>query len=333
MNRAIPKLIPENELRSFVTRVGIQQQDAMDPFTNRASHVAQIGVYLTPENLRERKTDAIINSIRDKLQAIANTQHIENLVFSTQRTGPPVGKPVAIRVMGDDLQKLRIAAEQVTALLSTIKGVSDITSSYIEGKQELRIKPDLTKTAQSLLSTQDIATHARASMEGQIATYINEDGDRIPVRVRYKESARNDENILRNSLLTNKQGYMVALNRVANFTKNEGIHVIKHRNSERIITVSAAIDEHITTSNSVNSSIAKPLTTIESKIGNVRLESGGEYEDTTKSMESLRNAFLFAMAMIFLILAAQFRSLTQPFVVMAAIPFGVIGVNRCFLCT
>ena len=123
---------------------------------------------------------------------------------------------------------------------------------------------------------------------------------------------------------------LVPMNTVAKFESGFGLTNIRHRNSSRIITVTAGIDEGITTASEVGTQLSSTVKDMNQAYPYLKIEQGGEYEDTTRSLESLAKSFFLALLIIFLILASQFRSLSQPFVVMAAIPFGLIGVVAAF---
>jgi multidrug efflux pump subunit AcrB len=320
----------DNELKNYVSHIGEIRDDPQDPLAQVGAHVAQIQVFLTPEKDRVRTADQIIEDLRVKLEPVTKAQEFKKLYFSRIRTGPPVGKPVAIRIRGDNLEIMDRTSDEIQAKLASIPGVSDISDNYNVGKDELKVIIDEDKASRSLLTVRDIALHVRAAIEGQIATYVRTGGDRIAVRVRYKEDERKEIDDFIDSRIINAAGYKVALKDIATFERSDSVQAIVHYNYRRTISVTAAIDETQTSSNEVNDTIAPYLEELRKQFPLTQFERGGEYEDTDQSMESLLDAFLIALAMIFVILATQFRSLTQPFVVMAAIPFGAIGVIIAF---
>ena len=328
----VQKSLPASELKDYVTYVGLQQVDGLDPLRSSASHLGQVAVYLKPSSERQRKADEIIAGIRDDVIKLGEVEGASKIVFTKQRLGPPVGKPVAVRIYGKDFKDLRAASHEVQNILQETPHVSDISSDDIAGKDELQIKIDQQKAAQSLLKTEVIANHVRASLEGQIASHLLDNTQRIPVRVRYSQKVRNNMDELKTSLVMNSVGQLVPMNKLASFELGPGVSTIKHRFGSRVITVSANLDESRTSSHEVNRLLSEPLRTLKKKFPHLKIEQGGEYEDTAKSMESLQYSFGFALAMIFVILATIFRSLTQPLVVMAAIPFAVIGVILAFYC-
>lgn len=326
----IRELIPAEELRHVVGLTGIQQMDAMDPFTRRASHLGQVGVFLVPEKDRDRSADQIIAAIREEAGSYGKELGFEVVNFTPQRMGPPVGKPVALRVIGQNLERMRKVTDELMGELDKVEHVFDISQNFIMGKQELNVHVDTTKASRAMLSTRDVAAHVRAMLQGQIATHVHFDGERIPVRVRFEPKGRESVNHLEDSKVANRRGLLIPLSSVATIEPAEGLTAIYHLDNKRVITISANIDERNTTSSLVNDAMKPVIERIASRYPDIFVSAGGEYEETSESMESMRLAFLFALAMIFVVLASQFQSLTQPFVIMSAIPFGIIGVLVAF---
>ena len=326
----IRKTLPANELKDLVTYSGLQQVDHMDPLKARASHVGQVGVYLSPESSRARSVDDIIQAIRPDVEKLASEQNAKRVYFTRQRLGPPVGKPVAIRIYGEEFEMMTAAASEISKQLSSLSGISDVTEDFLPGKDELQIKVIEEEASRSFLSTRDIASRIRAFIEGEVATYIQKNNDKVPLRVKLLEEPGKGLAELRKAVIMNRMGHLVPLSQIAQFHQSKGISSIKHRNGARVLTITAALDESKTSSSEINEIMGPPLLSLGEKYPELRFERGGEYEDTTKSMKSLSYAFVSAALMIFIILATQFKSLTQPLVVMMAIPFGIIGVILSF---
>ncbi len=323
--------LPNQELKDYITNLGIQQNDPNnDPFTKRGSHVGQVLAFLTSELDRDRTAAEIIDSLREPLDRIAAEQGYVTWSFDRMRPGPPVGKPVAIRILGDEFERLREVGALVEQKIKTMDGTEDVNLDYTPGKDEVRVVVDQSAAAHALLTVEQISGHVLAAFEGQVATHVRGEGERIPVRVRLNEANRNRLATLEQLRIPNAQGILVPLRDVATFERGPGILQITRRGGVRIVTVTANVDERKTSSTAVNLAIQPYLEELEQQFPDVRLSAGGEFEDTQESMRSLAEAFVVAMGLIFLILATQFTSLTQPFVVMAAIPFGIIGVIWAF---
>ncbi|MCK4423066.1 MAG: efflux RND transporter permease subunit, partial [Candidatus Omnitrophica bacterium] len=322
--------IPEEELDSFTTSVGKIAEDHNDPFAGQASHLVQITVYLTPEQSRDRTVDEITAGLREKTKDIKG---FTDLRFDTPNTGPPVGRPVEVKIRGEDFQTLdRIAGEYMDCL-AAIEGVSDITWDHKPGKEEICVKVDDRKTAIAGLSVAQIAQTIRTVFEGNTATKIKpiKAEEETDVTVMFPKEFSKDINVFENILIRNKSGRLIPLKNVARIQKVPGTTTIHHLDGKRVVTASANIDTNKTTSLKVHKTLSKKFKDLSLRYMGYSVKYGGEQEETVDSMKSLLKAFLYAFLFIYLILSYTFKSIIQPFIIMLAIPFGLIGVVVAFL--
>ena len=315
--------ISESELEHYVTQVGLKQNDPNDPFTTRGSHVAQIEVYLTPESKRRRSTDEIMMGLRDR---IGDVPGLESISIDPVKPGPPVGRPVGIRIRGEDYAIMEKIAEPLKAELATMPGVHDVRDDYEPGKGELWVTIDEKSAVRAGLDFNTIALTVRAAFEGLAATIIRKADEEIDVVVRLPESLRHERDAVNSLLIPNKRNLLVPLHKVATLQERPGVSVIKHHDGKRTITVTANIDEEVSTSVAVNRHMEEKFKELESAYPGYTITYGGEAEDTQESLQSLFRAFMGAAILIFLILLITFRSLSQTLIVMLAIPFGTVGV-------
>jgi len=320
--------IPGNEWDDFVTNVGISQQDDIDPFAKRASHVGQIAVYLKPVAERKLTVDEIIARLRELTN---DGEGFDEITFDKVRHGPPVGEPVVVRVRGDNLDEIEKVADNIKEFLGTVPGVSDIKDSFDVGKDEIRVKVDDRAAARAGLSVQDIALAVRAAFEGLLATTVRKSDEEIDVRVRYPDRLRYSEGALEKVRIPNAKGKLIPITSVASFESAPGINAIHHFNRKRTIVVTAVVDEKEATSLGVTKKIQKYYKDIEKEHPNVTINFGGEWEKTQESLASLKIAMSIAVLVIFLVLAFQFQSILQPIIVMIAVPYGFIGIAWAFL--
>jgi len=315
--------LPKSELDHYVTQIGIVQNDPGDPFTSRGSHLAQIQVFLTPESLRDRNANEIMNSLRPKTQEIKG---FERVSLDPVRPGPPVGKPVAVRIRGEDFTILNNIAEKFKDVLVTYKGVSDVKDDYEAGKGEMLVKVDDQAAYRAGLTYNDIALTVRQAYEGFPATLIRKADEEIDVVVRLPEKLRYDRDSLKRLLILNPSGNLVPLERVASLEKAPGIGLIRHYDTKRVVTVTANIDEEVTTAIEVNGHLRDHFKGFIKDYPGYTITYGGEAEDTQESLQSLFQAFIAAALLVFLILLVTFNSFSQTIIVMLAIPFGFVGV-------
>jgi len=321
--------LPESELEDYVTTLGVQQDDPNDPLASRGKHLGEIRVYLTPDRFRNRDANVIAKDIRMGAIKLAEGTRIERVSLEKVKGGPPTGKPISIRVSVDDFDQAKKIAKRIAAELETYEGVSDIIDSMRGGKKEIVVEVDESKAAASLLTVEMVAGNLRAALDGSIASYVRTSTERQALRVRLKSSSRRDLRSLKRLNIQNRAGQSVQLSAIAEFTQGEGLAKIAHFDQRRQVSIVADIDNKLTTSVEINQKIRPLLDEIKREDPNIEIKQGGEFEDTKDSMESLQKAFLGAAGFIFLILATLFGNLSQPIVVMSAIPFGIVGVIWC----
>ncbi|MBF0253201.1 MAG: efflux RND transporter permease subunit [Candidatus Omnitrophica bacterium] len=323
--------IPSSELESFVTNVGHISEDRNDPFAGTASNLAQIAAYLTPEQDRKRDAEEIIEELRLKCKDIKG---FEELRFDKATSGPPVGKAVEAKIRGESFETLDKIAFEYMDYLKSIEGTSDITWDHKPGKEEIRVKVDNNKATMAGLTVSRIARTVRAVFQGEIATKIKpikaeEDTD---VTVVFPKNQASDMKVFDNILVKNSYGNLIPLSKVAEIEKVPGTTTIFHLDGKRVITASCNVDNESTTSMKLNSMLSKNFKDIPDRYMGYSVKYGGEQEESLDSLVSLAKAYIFAFLIIYLMLASFFKSLVQPFVVMLAIPFGLIGVVLAFLC-
>ena len=319
--------LPANEIKDFTTTIGIQQQDPNDPNTQRGSEFAQIAVFLTPENDRERTAAQVIEDLRKQAQG---HNEFTKITFARVNPGPPTGKPVSLGVRGQNYDDIMAAVQELKKTLAQIKGVTDIADSYVLGKEELQVNVKGSEAAAAALSVAAIGNTVRAAYEGLIATTVQELDEEIDVRVSLTRAARAKESSLEDILIPNRMGNLVPLSKVAHVAKAQGLSAYEHEANQRQIKVTSEIDTKITSAVEVNNRIREMLGELKAKHPKVAIAFGGEDEDTQESMASLVRAFMAAIMGIFLILVMTFKRLLQPMVILLTVPLGIIAVIWAF---
>ncbi|MBU1007216.1 MAG: efflux RND transporter permease subunit [Candidatus Omnitrophica bacterium] len=321
--------LPAKELDTFVTSVGSIAEDRHDPFGGQSSHLVQVTVYLTPEQDRKRGVDEIIEAMRQKTKDIKG---FTDLRFDKPQSGPPVGKPVEAKIRGEHFDTLDTVAFKYMDYLKTIDGAIDVTWDHKPGKEEIRVKVDNNKAALAGLSVAQIANTVRGVFEGNIATKIKpvKAEEETDVTVMFPQSFSGDLNVFKKILIRNKYGNLIPLQNVARVEKIPGTTAIHHLDGKRVVTASANVNTDKTTSLKVNNILEKKFGDISKEYIGYSVKYGGEQEETIDSLKSLLKAFFYAFLIIYLILASSFRSIVQPFIIMLAIPFGLIGVIIAF---
>ncbi|MCM8812475.1 MAG: efflux RND transporter permease subunit [Candidatus Omnitrophica bacterium] len=325
--------VPNKYVAAFDTVIGMASQGgrAGDPYARYGTHLATLTVYLTPLQDRDKEAREIIALVRPKLAGIAG---FDKLYLNEVKPGPPVGKAVDVQIRGEEFFTLREIADKIKKFLRAAPGVSDIADSYDLGNRELRVVVDHETAARAGLTVGRIAAAVRTAFDGGLATTIKQSKaeDEIKVLVRLPLEQRQDRRIFSELLIPNTAGNLVPLSAVARLEEQQSMRTITHLDGKRSLSVTAEVDAGKKTSPlQVNRAVAKQFRNLADEYPGYEIRFKGEQEETNKSLRSLVIAFLIALLSIFMILAVQFDSLVQPFIVMLTIPFSLTGVVISFL--
>ncbi len=311
--------MPKEEIHTVIANAGLMQTEDDWIF---ADHVGQVVVDLVEKGLRDREMDEIMNEIREKVEKIPGPIKIE---IKKMSGGPPVGKPVEVKVKGKYLDELQVVAAEVEDALRTTPGVYDVGNDYWTGKKEIKIVVDEPRAAYYGLNAAMIATEVRNAVEGNEATIFRDGDEEVDVRVKLKGG--NDMGVegLRNINILTPTGQLVRLDNICDFVEAPTLFRIKRFEKERAITVSANIDNQTTSVVEVNSKIIEQFKDISVKYPGYRLDFRGEFQEFKEAFNDLGRLFLFGILLIFTILGAQFKSVRQAFIILMTIPFAFIG--------
>jgi multidrug efflux pump subunit AcrB len=272
----------------------------------------------------------MLNLVRVELEGYhdANPERIETLRMVPPRNGPPIGRPVAIRIQTEDYALGKQIAEEMKAELAKIPGVFDITDNLTLGPREMRVKLHEHRASIHGLTFEDIGVALMAANEGLVTTTFKDpDSDEdIDIRVLLQEDQRRSISDLLDVSIRTPNGYRVKLGDVAEITIERSYQKLYHYDAQRAVVVYAEVDNQQATSLSVNSEMEKKFSDLPLRYPGVDLVYGGEFQMTADSFGQMRRAFILALIAIYGILAAQFRSYVQPLIVMSVIGFSFIGV-------
>ncbi len=270
------------------------------------------------EGTRERDSKAVIDEVRERLQQIPGIQRLSIL----RPQGGPAGADVEIGLVGESVDRLSEQAERIRSFIARMPGVSDARQDMDPGKLEYRY--ELNERGRRLGLTQnDLADAVRTGFLGLKVSYVSWRDKRIPVRLIYDDQLRHDAGALTRLPITLDDGRTVYLGDVADIQEARGYNSINRRNLDRLATITAEVDANLLTPNQVLERVKREF---EQLPEGQRLIFLGEKKKAEESMIGMKRAMIIALAIIFFILAALFKSLLDPLVVMFAIPFGAIGV-------
>lgn len=238
-----------------------------------------------------------------------------------------LGSPVQVRLSGRDDKSLARAVVQLRSQLERIDGVYDVRDDREPGKREaqFRLKP----YARSLGITVDqLSRQVRAAFYGAEAVRVQRGRDEIRVTVRLPGSERNSLSDLRQYRVQTPTGSFVPLHQLATVELGYGAPTIVRQDGRRVNAVIAEVDSSRTTGQQVNAILtSKILPNIQNEITGIEFSMGGEQREQSQALPSLASNFLLAVFCMYALLALAFRSYLQPFIVIASIPFGLVGAT------
>jgi len=316
--------LPENELESFLARAG--RLLVLDAPPRDGENYGSILVNLTPWSDRTRTADEIVEAIRQKVNQIGG---FKKVTFSVATGGPPTGKAVNIKAIGSDDQMRKRLARDVEKYLKDIEGVKDIELDDVPGKEQVEIKVDYKKLARMGLTMADIAQNIRIAYDGEVITSVRYGDEDVDFRVILQKEARKKLHYLNKLTIPNRQGRLITLKEVAKLEISPGPSDIHHFDRERTITITADVAQDVTTPVQVTDALLKHFD-LDRDYPGMRFHVGGEVQETEQSMRGLYIAFGMAVVGIYFLLVLLFNSVTQPIMVLLAIPFGIVGVIISF---
>ncbi|MBD3218367.1 MAG: MMPL family transporter [candidate division Zixibacteria bacterium] len=314
--------LPENEVQSFATRMGTHGERR--PGENE--HWAFIRVNLSPYAQRNRNAEDIVEELRMKTDQL---EGFDRIFYNIEAGGPPVGDPITLRIVGSDDDMRKKLTDSIIAYMQTIEGMKDIDRNDKRGKMQVELMPNYEKLSSLGLTVADIASTVRTAYDGEIATNVRYGEQDVEFRVILEDEARDDTSYLPKLLIPNRSGRLIELGEVTDFRTSPGPGSYYHYNGERTTIVTSDLDKDKAAPLVVTNQILDHFNLDRDWTG-MRVVVGGESEETSESFRSLFIAFAIAVIGIYFILILLFDSVTQPLMVMVAIPFGIISVIFAF---
>ncbi len=290
--------------------------------------VGQIMVGLQPRTEGLRSVNEMIAAMRDDVLATPGPIQIS---FLRMAGGPPVSKPISIKVRGDDYATIRAAANDLRAILAGIEGIVDIEDDASKGRNELILTLDNDAIHRAGLDPRDIDQTLLLLADGLVVADTRDQGEKLDVRVLAGQTPQQTiDEILRLRLPLNNGGAIPLIDLVER-EYQQALGNIRHYNFRRAITVEADIaadkDGHKLDTRSANAMVMAAWQAIASRYPNIDLDASGELDDINESMDSMLVLFLAGIGVMYAILGTQFRSYFQPLMILVTVPMAFTGVS------
>ena len=292
-----------------------------EPTRNPEANIAAIEFKLLGAQERQISTGEVVKAWREEVGILP---YVRGITFSGEVID--LGNPVEVVLSHPDPERLPQIASAVADSLRGIAGVFDVRSDHAPGVKEIQLA--LRPEARTLGLTQEaLAVQARAAFFGAEVERLQRGRDEVQVLVRLPADERRTVADVEAYRIRTPAGGEVPLSQVAALDNGIAPPSVRRRDGQRVVTVTADVDQAVITGGEANGIlVGSILPGLTAENPDLTYMLGGEQQQQFDSLDSLYRGFALAMLLIFALLAIPLRSYTKPFIVMAAIPFGIVGV-------
>ncbi len=287
---------------------------------NIASHLGEVKIQLVPSDFRDVSSMKIEQMIREKIKDLPG---IDKLEFQSS----PIGEEadVELELSHPDEAVLNAAADDLKSRIEAIEGTKEVQDSFEPGKTEYVFTLSDEGYATGLTPAQ-LGEQLRYAFFGLEAQRFQRGRSEIIVYVRYTKAERESLTALRKMRVRLPDNTQVPLSSVATITEQTGYSQIKTVDGRQVVSVTSDVDYDVVTPNEVIELLSRDiLPELKNIYPGLNYSFEGESREQAEDLASLGRNMLVALLLIYVLLGAQLRSYVQPLVIMAAIPFGVVG--------
>ena len=318
--RVVEEALPASELRAVAAYSGLKFSDTEPVYGDQ---YAQVLVSLLPRADGMRDTGDIIAALRPHIEALNGEGRFS---FLELKGGPPTARPISVKVKSDDYPQLRAASDAMLAEVARLPGAKDITDDDVPGRNELRLVLNREKLARAGVTPGEVSRLLRLYGEGEIVATTRAEGEKIEVVVRAKPENFVDVTELLQRTVALADGRQVQLGELVDHELRLSKGYIRHYQLTRAITVEAELDRTLIDTVSANDRLKAAWALLQPQFPGVELDFSGELEDINESLNAMGRLFALGLGLIYLILAAQFRSYWQPVMILVTVPLAFTGV-------
>jgi multidrug efflux pump subunit AcrB len=302
------------------TRFGESQVVGRRGNSPRGDQHGSMIIELTQPDTREVRVREFIKAWQANIQRPSGLETL--LIFS--RTGGPPGRDVDIRLVGDSADSIKAAAEDLAQTLATVPGVSAVEDDMPYGNAQLVYR--LTALGEALgLTVDEVGRQLRAAYDGVLVQIFQDGEEEVEVRVLLPDAERNSLTSLDRFTIILPDGQAVPLANVVDLQARRGFEALRHAQGRLAVQVSADVDRTLNNAGQILAGLQQSvLPDLVARYG-VDYSLEGRSADQVETLGDMRRGALIGLALIYVILAWVFASYGWPLVVMAAIPFGIVG--------
>ncbi|MBO6631380.1 MAG: efflux RND transporter permease subunit [Psychroserpens sp.] len=323
---------------NFLTESAVSQvgEGAGNPQTDGGSAAEMPHRGKITATMREYKyrkgadSNSLLKNIQDALDDI-----YPGVAISVEKdaVGPPAGYPINIELEGKDYEQLIVTAESMKDFINSknVRGIEELKIDVNRSKPSMQVNIDRKKAGELGVSAGQVGQQLRNSIFGAKAGTYKEGGEDYDIYVCFNEDNRYNKSAIFNQKITFRdmasgQIKEVPVSAVANQNNSSGFSAIKHKDTERVVTVYSALAAGYTDAGAIVAEIQNEMKSFNELPNGVKIDYTGQIEEQNKQMAFLMFAFLVGLGLIFFLLIFQFNSISKPAIIMLAIFLSLIGV-------
>ncbi len=291
--------------------------------SDNGSHIISFNINFVPSNEREKGLALICDEMRADCKAIPELAKY-NVMMGGSNSSMGGQQMASFEIYGYDLEKTYEVATELNNKLKASPIISQSIISRSDYQPELVINFDREKLASEGLGLSTAATSVRNLINGSLLSYYREDGEEYDIKVRYEVQNRQSVEDVENMLIPNGSGKNIRIRDIATVEESSIPPTIERKDRQRIVTVNAvlvdgeALSDGVALGNSIIEKMELP--------NDVTIQVAGSYEDQQDSNRDLGTLGILIIILVFIVMAAQFESLTYPFIIMISVVFAFSGI-------
>jgi hydrophobic/amphiphilic exporter-1 (mainly G- bacteria), HAE1 family len=303
-----------------------------------STHRGQIRVMLVPRDQRTRTNEQVAIALRRQLAGLpgvvvranpagGNNQIMRFLSGGGNNNGG--SSRLQLEIRGHDLDDARRLAQDARVMMEDTPGIADVNVGREEGRPEIAVRIDRPKAAMLGMSVASVANTIQTNVAGTTAAQFRERGNEYPVVVQLREQDREAIGDVGDVLLSTPNGQVVPAKNVLLLNREAGPVQIQRKNMERMTTVNAEIEIPL----------SQAVEAVQGRLGQLRVPPdfsigfGEELEEQARSFKQLQLVLILAVLLVYAVMASQYESLRDPFIIMFSVPVAAIGVVLSLLLT
>ncbi|MCY4187563.1 MAG: efflux RND transporter permease subunit, partial [Bryobacterales bacterium] len=294
-------------------------------------HLGELRLNLAPKAERSRSARDVANELRDLLQVQPGMLVRTRVSGSMFRSwGSDDEDRLSVEIRGHNIDTAKQLAETIRAMMERTPGIAEPTISQRPGMPEMLVEVDRMRASDLGLNVSEIALTLETAIGGARSSMYRKEGDEYNILVRLREEDRLDLGNVGRIPLTTPQGTTITAGSVIDLRRQEGPTYISRVNQERRLFVSGALSGRDL--GSVVDDLAARIRGLALPEG-FSIEYGGEYEEQQETFRNLLLASILSLVLVYMVMAAQFESLRDPFLILFSVPLAAIGVVLALLVT